>query len=56
MKGNLSCCVVAGEIHICRMEENLSTTIHRVDPETVCQYIGLDDRGGRHIYEGILCT
>ncbi len=52
----MSCCVVAGEIHICRMEENLSTTIHRVDPETVCQYIGLDDRGGRHIYEGILCT
>lgn len=51
-EGDLSRCVVVGETHIRRIEGNLSTTTHRVDPKTVCQYTGMTDRNGRKIFEG----
>lgn len=43
IEGDLSRCVVVGETNIRRIEDNLSTTTHRIDHETVCQYTGLTD-------------
>lgn len=40
VEGDLSRCVVVGETHICRIEDNLSTTTHRIYSETVCQCVG----------------
>ena len=51
VEGDLSRCVLVGETHIGRIEENLSTTTHRVEPETVCQYTVLTDKNGRR-FEG----
>lgn len=53
--GDLSRCVVVGETHIRRIEDNLSTTTHRIDPETVCQYTGMTDKKGVRIWENDRC-
>lgn len=50
VEGDLSHCVVVGETHILRIEDNLSTTIHKIDPETVCQNSGLPDKIGNNLF------
>ena len=51
VEGYPSPCVVVGKWHICRIEDNLSTTQIEVDPETICQYTGLTDKNGKRIWE-----
>lgn len=51
VEGDLSRCVVVGETHIRRIEENLSTTTHRIDPETVCQYTNYTDLRKKKAFE-----
>lgn len=53
--GDLTRCVVVEETHIHRIEDNLSTTTHRIDPETICQYTGLTDGNGVKIFENDIC-
>lgn len=50
--GDLNRCVVVGEMYINRIEENLSTTTHRIDPETLGQYTGKKDSYNEKIFEG----
>jgi len=49
--GDLNHCVIVGKTHICKVEENLSTTVHEVIPKTVGQYIGKNDMNGQKVYE-----
>lgn len=51
VEGDLSRCAVVGETHIRRIEDNLSTTTHRVAPETVCQYTGYTDLRKKKVFE-----
>lgn len=51
VEGDLSRCVVVGETHIRRIEDNLSTTTHRIDPETVCQYTNYTDLRKKKAFE-----
>lgn len=50
--GDLNHCVIVGKTHICKVEENLSTTVHEVIPKTVGQYIGREDVNGQKVFEG----
>ena len=52
VEGDLSHCVTVGKTHICKVEENLSTTVHEVIPRTVGQYIGKLDEYAVTIFEG----
>lgn len=51
VEGDLSSCVVVGETHIRRIEDNLSTTTHRIDTETVCQYTNYTDLRKKKAFE-----
>lgn len=55
VEGDLNRCIVVGKTHICRIEKNLSTTIHEVEGETVCQYTGMTDKKGVRIWENDRC-
>lgn len=56
VEGDLSHYVLVGETHICRMEDNLFTTIHKIDQETICRYTGYKDDTGKRIFEGdVVC-
>ena len=50
VQGYLFC--IWGKAYICWGTINDVPDMKEVDPETVCQYIGLTDRHGRKIFEG----
>lgn len=54
VEGDLSHYVLVGETHICRMEDNLFTTIHKIDQETICRYTGYKDDTGKRILRVML--
>lgn len=58
VEGYLSPCVVVGKWHICRIEDNLSTTQIEIDLETICQYTGITDKNNKKIFENdkVVCS
>ena len=56
VEGDLSNCIVVGKTHICKIEDNLSTTFHEVDPSTLCQCVGLRDKNSELIWENDIVT
>lgn len=43
-----------GEWHIINTEDE--NTVYPIDPETICQYIGLTDKNGKKIWENDIVT
>ena len=44
-------CVIVGKWHICKIEDNLSTSQIEIDPTTLCQCTGLTDDNYKWIWE-----
>lgn len=55
VEGDLDRYITPFRPRICRMEDNLSTTSHEVDPETVRQYKGIDDKNKKKIFDKDIC-
>ncbi len=50
--GDLSRYTILGKVNICKIEDNLSTTVHEIDPRTIGQLMEIRDKNGKDIYEG----
>ena len=50
--GDLSRYAIPGKVNICKIEDNLSTTIHEIEPKTIGQLMEIKDKSGKDIYEG----
>lgn len=50
--GDLSRYTILGKVNICKVEDNLSTTVHEIDPRTIGQLMEIRDKNGKDIYEG----
>lgn len=50
--GDLNRYTILGKVNICKVEDNLSTTVHEIDPRTIGQLMEIRDKNGKDIYEG----
>ena len=50
--GDLSRYTILGKVNICKIEDNLSVTIHEIDPRTIGKLMEIRDKNGKDIYEG----